>query len=157
MHFADIDIPVPGFGAMGLSQSFGTNLTAEQAEPLLLKLLEKGCTFWDSAVAYGASLNEELLGNFLRKHNARDKVFIASKCGVEVFSGERVPSNSPEHITSYIEGTISRLGFAPDLYYLHRIDPKTPLEVSIPALDSLRKSGKCKYIGLSEMSPKHRD
>jgi aryl-alcohol dehydrogenase-like predicted oxidoreductase len=63
-------------------------------------------------------------------------------------------TNSPEHIKKYIDGTIERLGFAPDLYYLHRIDPNTPLEESIPALDECRKAGKTKYIGLSECSAK---
>jgi aryl-alcohol dehydrogenase-like predicted oxidoreductase len=50
---------------------------------------------------------------------------VASKCGFEVFAPTRSVSNSPAHINSYIEGTIERLGFAPDLYYLHRIDPST--------------------------------
>lgn len=59
-------------------------------------------------------------------------------------------TNSAAHINAYIDGTIERLGSAPDLYYLHRIDPKTPLEESIGALDKVRKEGKCKYIGLSE-------
>ena len=78
-------------------------------------------------------------------------------------------TNSASHIKKYIEGTIDRLGFTPDLYYLHRIDPsvyqipnytllanikykETPLEESIPALDEIRKAGKTKYIGLSECS-----
>ena len=61
-------------------------------------------------------------------------------------------TNSAAHIEEYIDGTIERLGFAPDLYYLHRIDPDTPLTESIPALDKIRKQGKTKYIGLSECS-----
>ena len=61
-------------------------------------------------------------------------------------------TNTKEHINEYIEGTIERLGSAPDLYYLHRMDPNTPLEESIPAMDALRKAGKTKYIGLSECS-----
>ena len=63
-------------------------------------------------------------------------------------------TNSAAHIKKYIDGTIERLGFTPDLYYLHRIDPNTPLEESIPALDEIRKAGKTKYIGLSECSAK---
>jgi aryl-alcohol dehydrogenase-like predicted oxidoreductase len=59
-------------------------------------------------------------------------------------------NNSPEHIAEYIEGTIKRLGSTPDLYYLHRIDPKQDLEASITALDKLKKDGKTRYIGLSE-------
>jgi aryl-alcohol dehydrogenase-like predicted oxidoreductase len=58
--------------------------------------------------------------------------------------------NSPEHIDEYIEGTIKRLGSTPDLYYLHRIDPKQDLKESITALDKLKKEGKTRYIGLSE-------
>ncbi|XXH05290.1 hypothetical protein Hte_011715 [Hypoxylon texense] len=152
LPFGDIQVPVPGFGAMGLSHGLGYNLTLEEAEPVLLKAIELGCTFWDTAVVYQAGINEKLLGDFIRKHNVRDKLFIASKCGIRVFSPPVVVTNSPSHIKEYIEGTIERLGFTPDLYYLHRIDPDTPLEESIPALDELRKAGKTKYIGLSECS-----
>lgn len=79
---------------------------------------------------------------------------VASKCGLKCFNGESGVDNSPSHIKEYIEGTIERLGFTPDLYYLHRIDPNTPLEESIPALDEIRKAGKTRYIGLSECSAK---
>lgn len=96
---------------------------------------------------------------------------VASKCGFDVF-GDGSVTNSASHIKTYIEGTIDRLGFTPDLYYLHRIDPSvfarrllschsanqavsdTPLEESISALDEIRKAGKTKYIGLSECSAK---
>ncbi|KAJ4202546.1 hypothetical protein NW767_005917 [Fusarium falciforme] len=151
LPFADITVNSPGFGAMGLSFGLGSNLTLEQAEPVLLKAIELGCIFWDTAVVYQAGVNEKLLGDFVRKHNVRDKVFIASKCGFDVF-GDGGVTNSASHIKTYIEGTIERLGFAPDLYYLHRIDPNTPLEESITALDEIRKQGKTKYIGLSESS-----
>lgn len=50
LQFADIDVPTPGFGAMGISFGLGSNLTLEQAEPVLLKAIELGCTFWDTAV-----------------------------------------------------------------------------------------------------------
>jgi hypothetical protein len=72
-----LSVPTPGFGAMGLSHSMGTSLTLAQAEPLLLRALELGCTFWDTAVLYGAGVNESLLGDFIRKNNVRDKVFSA--------------------------------------------------------------------------------
>jgi hypothetical protein len=52
LPFAGIEVPVPGFGAMGISFVMGTNLTPEEAEPLLLKAIELGCTFWDTAVSY---------------------------------------------------------------------------------------------------------
>ncbi|KAF9767126.1 hypothetical protein IL306_000355 [Fusarium sp. DS 682] len=165
LPFADITVPSPGFGAMGISHGLGNNLNLEQAEPVLLKALELGCTFWDTAVVYKAGVNEKLLGDFIRKHQ---KVPVASKCGIDCF-GDGSLTNSASHIKSYIEGTIERLGFTPDLYYLHRIDPSkptyillfssqltcdkdTPLEESISTLDELRKQGKTKYIGISECS-----
>ncbi|KAG6360756.1 hypothetical protein INS49_011822 [Diaporthe citri] len=153
LQFADIEVPTPGFGAMGISFGLGSNLTLEQAEPVLLKAIELGCTFWDTAVVYQHGVNEKLLGDFIRKHNVRDKVFLASKCGFDVF-GDGSVTNSASHIKTYIEGTIERLGFTPDLYCLHRIEPNTPLEESISALDEIRKAGKTKFIGLSECSAK---
>jgi aryl-alcohol dehydrogenase-like predicted oxidoreductase len=83
---------------------------------------------------------------------------VASKCGIACLESDKGVhsgvTNSPDHIKKYIDGTIERLGFTPDLYYLHRIDTNTPLEESIPALDECRKAGKTKYIGLSECSAK---
>lgn len=125
LPFGDLQVPTPGFGAMGLSFGLGTSLSLEEAEPVLLKAIELGCTFWDTAVVYQAGVNEKLLGDFIRKHNVRDKLFIASKCGFQVMGGDGSVTNSASHIKEYIDGTIERLGFTPDLYYLHRIDPST--------------------------------
>ncbi|KAK7743953.1 hypothetical protein SLS62_010415 [Diatrype stigma] len=162
LPFGGQQVPIPGFGAMGLNHGLGTNFSYKEAEPVLKKALDLGCTFWDTAVVYGKGENEKLLGEFIKKHNVRDKLFVASKCGFVVFTPERTEgesfspggavTNSAAHIKEYIEGTIERLGSAPDLYYLHRIDPSTPLEESIGALDELRRAGKTKYIGLSECS-----
>jgi len=77
-QFQDIEVPSPGFGAMGLSFGMGSDLSLKQAEPVLLKAIELGCTFWDTAVVYQAGVNEKLLGDFIRKHNVRDKIFSAS-------------------------------------------------------------------------------
>jgi hypothetical protein len=69
MTFGDIQVPSPGFGAMGLSFGLGNNLTLEQAEPVLLKALELGCTFWDTAVSGGASSSSSNIQN-LTAHDA---------------------------------------------------------------------------------------
>ena len=63
-------------------------------------------------------------------------------------------TNTREHILSYIDQSIARLGTTPDLYYLHRIDPKVSLEESIGTLNEIKKAGKTKYIGVSEPSAK---
>ncbi|KAE8543009.1 hypothetical protein D1P53_000496 [Cryptococcus gattii VGV] len=153
LKFQDISVPVPGFGCMGFSMGYGP-ADDNVSKITLKKALDLGCTFWDSAVVYGKGHNEKLLGDFLKENNARDKVFVASKCGFNCMDpgaeGLGVVTNKASHIKDYIEGTKERLGSYPDLYYLHRIDPNTPLEESITALDGLRKAGKCKYIGLSE-------
>lgn len=70
-----LEVPVPGFGAMGISFALGNNLSYEEAESVLLKALELGCTFWDTAVSYRAGMNEKILGDFIRKHDCRDKLF----------------------------------------------------------------------------------
>ena len=89
-QFQDREVPSPGFGAMGLSFGLGSNLSLEQAEPVLLKAIELGCTFWDTAVIYQAGVNEKLLGDFVRKHNVRDKIFSKSSDGVSIL--QRAPS-----------------------------------------------------------------
>ncbi|EPE02633.1 aldo-keto reductase [Ophiostoma piceae UAMH 11346] len=147
--FGDIIVPSPGFGAMGLTFSLGTKLSLEQAEPVLLKAIELGCTFWDTAVVYLAGINEKLLGDFIRKHNARDKVYIASKCGFNYMGGDFTVKHSPAHIREYNEGTIERLGLL-DKTKPTIVHTDTPLEESIPALDEIKKAGKTRYIGLSE-------
>jgi hypothetical protein len=78
LPFQSIQVPTPGFGAMGLSHGLGSNLSLEQASPVLLKALELGCTFWDTAVIYNAGINEKLLGDFIRKYDCRDKIFRTS-------------------------------------------------------------------------------
>lgn len=142
---------------MGLSQGYGP---ADEATSLktMKRALDLGCTFWDTAVVYGKGHNESLIGEFVRTHNCRDKLFIASKCGISIepevlrdqLPGQMTVTNKAAHIAKYIEDTRERLGSYPDLYYLHRIDPDTPLEESIGALQKLKTEGKTKYIGLSE-------
>ncbi|KZP18340.1 Aldo/keto reductase [Athelia psychrophila] len=129
----------------------------EESLKTLGRAVELGCTFWDTATVYGYGHNEALIGQFFKENpGSRDKVFVGSKCGLLIdYENKRSlegNSNSPAHINESIEGTIERLGTAPDLYYLHRIDPDTPLEESIPALAALKAAGKCKYIGLCETS-----
>lgn len=51
LRFGDLEVPSPGFGAMGMSFGLGSNLSLEEAEPVLLKAIELGCTFWDTAVS----------------------------------------------------------------------------------------------------------
>lgn len=81
VKLADQDFPLNR--CMGLSQSYGP-ADDNVSKVTLKKALDIGCTFWDSAVVYGKGHNEKLLGDFFKENNARDKVFIASKCGFDV-------------------------------------------------------------------------
>ncbi|KAI5474805.1 aldo-keto reductase, partial [Pseudohyphozyma bogoriensis] len=141
--------------AMSFAGAYGA-ADDSKAQDVLKKALDEGCTFWDTAVVYGFGSNEQLIGDFFRANpGSREKVFIASKCGRQLDFENKIRikvDNSPAHIAEYIEGTISRLGSPPDLYYLHRIEPGFPLELSIAALAKLKEEGKTRYIGLSECS-----
>ncbi|KAH1498271.1 hypothetical protein KXV92_005239 [Aspergillus fumigatus] len=134
LPFGDQQVPVPGFGAMGLNPAMGTDLNLEQSEPVLLKAIELGCTFWDTAVAYKDGENEKLLGDFIEKHNVRDRLF-----------GRHKNLFLAQDCVRWLNVASQRSG-------LQVIDPNTPLEESIGALDELRRAGKTKYIGLSECS-----
>lgn len=89
LPFGNTQVNSPGLGCMGMSFGLGTSVTLEEAEPVLLKAIELGCTFWDTAVnfaffvvitsssfcaqvVYAAGVNEKLLGDFIRKHNCRE-------------------------------------------------------------------------------------
>lgn len=146
-----------GLGCMGMTHAYGPSDEKENLA-VLAKALEIGCDFWDTADFYSAGKNEELLAKALSSH--RDKVFLASKVG-NVFDSTEIPTmgvvnklnGSANYIKKSVENSLKRLKTDYiDLYYLHRVDPNTPIEESIFAMGELVKEGKIKYIGLSEAS-----
>ena len=141
-----------GLGCMGMSQSYGEADLAE-SERVLLGALDAGYTFFDTAALYGFGHNESLIGRVLR-HRRNDFV-LASKCGLfKDDQGRRTVDGSPATLRQTCEDSLKRLQTdAIDLYYLHRIDPKVPVEDSVGALAELVRAGKVKTIGLCEMSP----
>jgi len=137
-----------GFGAMGLSAFYGDTLPDEERFKLLDAVLESGCNYWDSADIYGDS--EELLGKWFKRTGKRSSVFLASKFG---FTPGLTVDGSPEYVKQAVESSLKRLGVEYiDLYYLHRPDTKTPIELTIGALAEFVKAGKIRNIGLSECS-----
>lgn len=140
-----------GLGCMNLSHAYGTPPAPEAAGALLLRALDRGITFFDTAALYGFGANETLLGKVLKPH--RSKIVLASKCGMTGVDGKRVIDGRPEALRRTCEESLQRLQTdVIDLYYLHRRDFAVPIEDSVGALADLVKAGKIRSIGLSEAS-----
>ena len=140
-----------GLGCMGMSQSYGEADLAE-SERTLLGALDAGYSFFDTAALYGFGHNESLIGRVLGKR--RREFTLASKSGLfKNDQGERTVDGSPATIRKTCEESLQRLGTdVIDIYYLHRIDEKVPIEDSVGALADLVRAGKIRTIGLCEMS-----
>jgi aryl-alcohol dehydrogenase-like predicted oxidoreductase len=139
-----------GLGCMNLTHAYGAKPSEEGAVRLLNHALDLGCTLFDTAAIYGDGENEKRLGRALGKR--RDEYVLASKCVLDVVDGQRVLDARPERIKATCEAALKRLGTDRiDLYYLHRPDPKVPIEDAVGALAELVSEGKIRAIGLSEM------
>ena len=145
-----------GLGCMGMSAFYGTTDEGE-ALATIDRALELGCNFLDTAEAYGPFTNEELVGKAVA--GRRDEFVIATKFATRYERGEdgewkRILDGSPENVRRAIEGSLERLGTDHvDLYYLHRVDPDTPIEETVGAMGELVEEGKVLHIGLSEAAP----
>ena len=140
-----------GLGCMSLSHAYGAPPPVEAGEALLLKALDLGYSFFDTAALYGGGANETLVGKALASRP--DEFVLASKCGLTLDDGGRVLSNAPETLRRTCEESLRRLKVEViDLYYLHRWDKITPIEEAVGGLAELVKAGLVRAIGLSEVS-----
>ena len=150
------DLPVHrlGFGTMRLTGAgvWGEPADRTEAIAVLRRAVELGITLIDTADSYGPEVAERLIAQALFPY-PRDLV-IATKAGFRrPGPGQWVEDGRPEHLREACEGSLQRLRLERiDLFQLHRIDPKVPLEDQIGALLDLRREGKIRFIGLSEVN-----
>ena len=150
-RIGNTEVAAIGLGCMNLSHAYSTPPSADEAAKLLLRALELGVEYFDTAVLYDFGGNESLLGTTLAPF--RQRLFLASKCGLGA-AGQRVIDGRPDSLKRTCIEALKRLRTdVIDLYYLHRWDKKIPIEESVGALADLVCAGHIKAIGLSEVSP----
>jgi aryl-alcohol dehydrogenase-like predicted oxidoreductase len=150
-NLGPFDVAEIGLGCMNLSHAYGTPPSPEAAKALLARALDLGIDHFDTASLYGFGRNEELVGAALKP--VRDRITLASKCGMTGIDGKRVIDGKPASLKRDCENSLKRLQTdVIDLYYLHRWDKSVPIEDSVGALAELVTEGKIRAIGLSEVS-----
>ncbi|NBD13998.1 aldo/keto reductase [Corallococcus silvisoli] len=125
-------------------------LDEEAAQPFFRRAVELGVTFFDTANMYSDGASEEVTGRALRKYAKLDEVVLATKVYFPTGSGQNERGLSRKAITQACEASLKRLGVDTiDLYQIHRMDPNTPIEETLAALDQLVRQGKVRYLGAS--------
>ena len=149
-----LSVSALGLGCVSMSDAYGH---ADETESFaaMRAALDHGVDFFDTADLYGGGGNEALIGRFIR-HVGAGRVFVGTKFGSLPAGADGLPGvdNSPAHIRAACDASLERLGVeAIDLYYMHRRDPRMPLDESVGAMARLVEAGKVRALGLSEVAP----
>jgi aryl-alcohol dehydrogenase-like predicted oxidoreductase len=125
-------------------------LDEDAAQPFFRKAVESGINFFDTANVYSLGVSEEITGRALKKYARMEEVVLATKVYNAMGDGPNMRGLSRKHIIQACEASLKRLGVETiDLYQLHRMDPHTPWEETLSALDQLVRQGKVRYVGSS--------
>lgn len=151
-----LKVPQLGLGCMGMTTLAGMDIygKANEADSIatIHRSLELGGNFLDTADLYGPLLNEQLIAKAIKGN--RNAYIIATKFGFEIDDNDQLTwqfNGKKDYVKKAVERSLKNLGTDYiDLYYLHRVDPNTPIEETVTAMAELVKEGKVKYIGLSE-------
>ena len=142
-----------GLGCMGMSEFYGT---ADEGEAVrtIHRALELGVTLLDTADMYGPFTNEKLVGRAVREWGGERPLIATKFANVRGEQGEFLGiRGDAEYVRGACDASLQRLGVDTiDLYYQHRVDPKTPIEETVGAMAELVPAGKVRHIGLSEAS-----
>ncbi|HET9766584.1 MAG TPA: aldo/keto reductase [Thermoanaerobaculia bacterium] len=148
-----LEVSALGLGCMGMSE-FYENAGEAEAIATIHRALDRGITLIDTADMYGPFTNEQLVGRAIR--DRRTEVLLATKFGnVRGADGSFAGiDGSPAYVRRACDASLLRLGVdVIDLYYQHRVDPKTPIEETVAAMAELVRAGKVRWLGLSEAAP----
>lgn len=138
------------FGGRGYWKSIGQQ-TEDEATNLVKTAVDKGINFFDTANAYSEGLSETLLGKAFKNLGIeRQSVFVATKVRIRVGPGPNQVGLSKLHIHDSINDSLQRLGLSHvDMLYIHGVDPVTPIEETMRGLEDIIRSGKVRYLGVS--------
>jgi L-glyceraldehyde 3-phosphate reductase len=144
--------------SLGLWQNFGGTAPFETAREMVLKSFDRGITHFDLANNYGPPPGsaEESFGRMLRADLAayRDELVISTKAGYPMWPGPYGDWGSRKYLLASLDQSLERMGLEyVDLFYSHRVDPNTPLEETMGALDTAVRSGRALYVGISSYGP----
>jgi len=145
---------------LGLWQNFGGERPLETSRSILLRAFDLGVTHIDLANNYGPPYGsaEETFGRVLRDdlRPYRDELVISTKAGYDMWPGPYGEWGSRKYLLASLDQSLRRMGLEyVDIFYSHRLDPNTPLEETMGALDAAVRQGKALYVGISSYSPKH--
>ncbi|GAB2021535.1 aldo/keto reductase [Pseudolactococcus yaeyamensis] len=141
--------------SLGFWRNFGDDMPLTRQKDLILKAFDLGITHFDLANNYGGGAAEQNFGLIFKEHlkTYRDELLISTKAGYQMWDGPYGDGGSRKYLVSSCDASLKRLGLDyVDIFYHHRYDPETPLEETALALDSLVRSGKALYIGISNYS-----